>query len=520
MLQGGLLSSDEKIQTAAIDALGWLGDRRTIPYLWYPAFGNHEQTGVKAAAQIALKKLFKKENLADVTSMTQASLADKLNRQVSVYFNNRYPWKTDENGHLTFWEWDATTKVIQPKSITAQEASLIVGSHFAKQLVATVPENQTARATSIALSLATEFYRVGWDQPLPTGAGTAHDEAVAAGTGVMLDAVNISLAHSNNLAAVASLKVLTQISSEQAVEFSEKQQNTLLAAMNGPSHRIQFEAANTLLTINPKNQFSRPERVIEILIQSVNDSRKSQALIIDPDTDRSRSLGDNLEARGINFSTVRTGREGFELAASRMDIQLIAIHINSIRWSLSQTIANLRADARTASIPMIVYGPQSQEVPLQPLIERTARSIYVPSDLGAVEKIHKIKSFQHSLGTPELTPELRREQTDTAVKWFAAMATGKLATHFNIAPAEKALTNCVTHPKLALDCLTAIAAIPSLSSQETLLGLVLQDKLDPKIRQAAAAHLLAHVQSHSWLTQENERRPSSKNLSSMKLIRR
>ncbi|HUG19058.1 MAG TPA: HEAT repeat domain-containing protein, partial [Planctomycetaceae bacterium] len=446
VLRGGLLNPDEKIQTAAIEALGWLGNREVVPFLWYPAFGNHDLTGLKASARISLMRLLKKENLEEVSTLSQASLADELNRQVSLHLNHQYRWKTDEQGQLTFWDWDSQSNELKPKSITAQEASLIVGSHFARQLVATVPENRKAQATSIALSLATEFYRVGWDQPLATGAGTAHDEALAAGTAVVIDAIDVGLAHSNDLAALASVQILTQLASEGTVKLSEKQQSSLLAAMNAPSHRIQFAAANALLTINPDNQFSRPERVIEILAQALNDTRKFQALIIDPDIDRSRSLGNNLEARGIGFSTVRTGREGFELAASRMDVQLIAIHINSIRWPLSQTVSNLRADARTASIPMIVYGPQSQEYKLQPLIERTSRSIYVASDLDAVQKLHKIQNFRQSLGNPELTPELRQQQIGRAVSWLAAIASGKLTTNFNLAPAEQALTDTVRQP--------------------------------------------------------------------------
>jgi hypothetical protein len=183
---------------------------------------------------------------------------------------------------------------------------------------------------------------------------------------------------------------------------------------------------------------------------------------------------------------------------------LIAIHINSIRWPLSQTVSNLRTDARTASIPMIVYGPQSQEYSLQPLIERTSRSIYVASELDAVEKLHKIQKFRQTLGTSALTPELRRHQIETAVSWLAAIASGKLTTNFNLAPAEQALTDTVRQPELALDCLTALAAIPTRSSQDTMLGIVLQDKLDPEIRQASAAHLVTHIEKHSWLLDKRD----------------
>jgi hypothetical protein len=52
--------------------------------------------------------------------------------------------------------------------------------------------------------------------------------------------------------------------------------------------------------------------------------------------------------------------------------------------------------------------------------------------------------------------------------------------------------------------LTALAAIPAKSSQETMLGLILQDKLDIKIRQAAAAHLVTHIEKHSCLLEKRD----------------
>jgi CheY-like chemotaxis protein len=253
------------------------------------------------------------------------------------------------------------------------------------------------------------------------------------------------------------------------------------------------------LTINPDSPFSRPERVVEILARALNDTRKLQAVIIDPDSDRSSALGAHLEHRGISFSTVRTGREGFELAASRMDVQLIAIHINSVRWPLSQTVSNLRADARTAAIPMIVYGPGFQEANLMPLIQRTSRSIYIPNDLAEYEKLRMIQRFRQSLGETELTSEQRREQTLTAAAWLSAIASGKLTTEFDLGPAEAALSNAASDPPLTQHCLNALGAIPSKSSQEAIFSVALNEHLDAPLREAAANLLASHIRKFSWL---------------------
>ena len=42
--------------------------------------------------------------------------------------------------------------------------------------------------------------------------------------------------------------------------------------------------------------------------------------------------------------------------------ELILVHSNCLRWSLSETKANLRADYRTRNTPIIIYGPERDKL--------------------------------------------------------------------------------------------------------------------------------------------------------------
>src|SRR5690606_40506589 len=81
------------------------------------------------------------------------------------------------------------------------------------------------------------------------------------------------------------------------------------------------------------------------------------SVVVDPNRIRALETAGLFTELGFPASMVPTGMEGFRIAAAHGNIELAVLHPNVVRWELSQTIANLRADSRTASIPVVIYGP-------------------------------------------------------------------------------------------------------------------------------------------------------------------
>lgn len=79
--------------------------------------------------------------------------------------------------------------------------------------------------------------------------------------------------------------------------------------------------------------------------------------MIDVDSGRLNEMSVALEDAGYESVAARTGIQGFEAAVRQLNCELILIHSNCIRWELSSTLANLRADARTRRTPVVIYGP-------------------------------------------------------------------------------------------------------------------------------------------------------------------
>lgn len=499
VLIGGILAPSVRVQEASIQALGWMNDRSVISYLWYPAFGPEVPAGRRMIARIALQRIL---DVSDTSSVSRSNLAAELTRLTQTHLRNAYSWDKNPAGNVEFWVWDPQNESLVMEELTPEEASLLVGAHFAEQSLALAPDDQEAQATYLSLALAAEYHQVGWDQPLPTGPGTVHNLALTSGPDIVTEALRISLDNTNVYSILATLQTLGQVASEQQLTLTDARRAPILSALNYPSFRVQFAAATTILQIDPDRAFPGSDRVVSVLAQALNDSRSKRAVVIDPDQERNQVTRERLEDRGFKADVFLTGRDGFTHASSRMDVELIMIHINSIRWSLSQTIANLRADARTASIPIIIYGPVGQEYRLLELLDRTPLSTFMPQTIDPVLFNKTFTEFVERVSPPDMSPELREMQVATAAYWLSYISAGRRTNLFDLAPAEKALNSGVNNPKLARDCLIALAGIPSKSAQRTLLSTALQAQLEPQIRSSAGYQMAYHVQRHGWLLDE------------------
>src|SRR5690606_34130637 len=113
--------------------------------------------------------------------------------------------------------------------------------------------------------------------------------------------------------------------------------------------------------------------------------------------------------------------------------------INTIRWDLSQTVANFRADARTAAMPIVVFGPETMRSRVDVLIGRNQPMTYIVETSTSDNLRIQLQPFLDSVHTPQLTPEQRAARTEAATYWLAHIANGQRTSVFPIAGAEEAL---------------------------------------------------------------------------------
>ncbi|MFG0240125.1 MAG: hypothetical protein ACF8CY_03585, partial [Gimesia chilikensis] len=161
---------------------------------------------------------------------------------------------------------------------------------------------------------------------------------------------------------------------------------------------------------------------------------------------------------------------------------------------LSQTIANLRADSRTANIPIVIYGP----LRLQNKIEYSTR--YYPLVKYMVESENtddigsQLKPFLEGLKTPELTGELRSEYRAAALYWLSHIASSQRTNIYDLKQAEQPLLDLVSDRSLASNALITLGGIPTRTAQEDLVQVITTPTYEADVREIAALQLAFHIQ--------------------------
>ncbi|HBL43163.1 MAG TPA: hypothetical protein DDZ90_07190, partial [Planctomycetaceae bacterium] len=469
-----------------------------------PAFSQSQEQSVQIAARQALSKILGK-NPRNVFELNRHEAQQVLKNAALQFYKNH----TDASNNQKIWVWDSAQQTVVQKELPAQEVGLIEGQRLAKEALEMSPEKQDVQTLYLAMTLALEAYRVGWNTPLPEGPGTAFNLALLSGPKAVSQVLSLAMKQGHTPSALAALKALGQIGSRNLLYEKLDQHSSLIAALNYPDRRVQFAAATTIMQLDPAHTFPGATRVIAILTRALGGEGKQAAVLVDSSIPRGQTMAGLFHELGYETQSTQTGMAGFKAATARMDVEFIALEYNIMRWGLSQTIANLRADSRTANIPIIIYGPLRLKNKIEyatrhyPLVQYVVESENT-EDIGT-----QIRPFLNSLKTPELTGELRSEYRSAALYWLSHIASSQRSRIYDLTPAEKPLLPLVADRNLAANALITLGGIPTRTAQADLVTIVTNKTMDSDVKEIAALQLAFHIQKFGLLV-------DSKNVASIR----
>ncbi len=500
-LLGALESPNPGVRGGAIEVLGYLGSVNEVPYLWRPAFGPDEPPGTSQSAKNALTRMLKPEGQRNF-QVSPFGAAAQIKRAALEHYRNEYHWplKDDETA-VTVWTWDEQNQTVAAVQMTPREASLYRGAQLARDALALSPEDQEAQALFLGFALANAQHQAGYNSPLPTGPNTAYQLALASGAETVSQTLSQAMQNGNAAASVAALQALGQVSTRTQLYGNNAERSPILAALNYPDPRVQFAAAVTVLELSPDRVFPGANRVVEILTKALGDSGGPAVLVIDPNPTRATDVAGLLQQMGFRGQPITqlTGQSGFNAALERNDVELIAIQANVTEWTLTQTLANFRADARTASLPILIYGPDWAEANVRKLVKRTPLTAFALESFTLDYFRAQVEPFLNSLQSEPLNEEERAAQAAAGAYWLAHIASTRQTSIFDIAPAEAALDRAIANPDLAANAVQALAAIPTKTAQQSLEGVAVSTSHEVPVRELAAIQLAFHIQRHGLL---------------------
>ncbi len=212
--------------------------------------------------------------------------------------------------------------------------------------------------------------------------------------------------------------------------------------------------------------------------------------MIDANPNRGSQLAGFLINLGYDSELEATGSRGFLAAAEAADVELILIAYDLFQgWPLNATLASLRADARTAAIPIFIYGPLNVRFN-HPSVEQDypgIRFLVQPVDAATLKR--QLKELPAPLGDAEHAA-YAREATQLLVQ-IAKDRQGPLAS--DLRAAEPALTAALHASETAPSAATVLADVPDPDAQRSLADAILDPASADALRKQSAVELTRSI---------------------------
>ena len=293
----------------------------------------------------------------------------------------------------------------------------------------------------------------------------------------------------SDLAAVTAT-ALAQITDRAALAATGRP-HPLVNALYAPGRRVQFAAARALVDLAPTNPFPGSSRIVPVLARFVNNQALPRAVVIDRNPTRGSQLAGFLIQLGYDSELELTGIKGFLAATEAADVELILISYDLFGggWSLNDTLTNLRADSRTAAIPIFIYGPLNVQYMRPSLSEDYPGIKFLVQPNEPTTLLRQLRGLPVPLAAGE-----RARYAREASALLAAIASRKANPLSQDLPgAEPSMAVAMSDADTAPSVATALGYVPDLDAQRSLCDVALDPSQLTPLRKQSAADLVRSI---------------------------
>jgi hypothetical protein len=480
-LLAALESESEQLLIDLLPVVSALGDRDVAAALRYYAESPSLSANTREVARTAVTRILH-ERYDNLPTAEDVLLA--LARR---YYDHQAKLRPNADGTVRLWLW-VPREGLKAETVSASYAEEHAALGLCRQILRLNPNSQAAHVLMVMVALDKAVERVGADQPLPEGPGRAGTVATAAGPDLLGAALRKALDENRPHVAVAAARLLSQTADRSALREIDAAQSPLLAALRWPDRRVQFAAAEAVLSLEPKQPFSRSRDVCEILARALAAQAAPRAVLIDSSAPQAAKLASIVREAGFEPEVATTGRDGFAAAAQASDVEMILIEPNVVDPTLSALLPALRGDSRTAGIPVFLVAPLNMQSSLAKFEHRFARVKFLvrPANLAGLNS--QVKPYLDSLRSKPLTAVERTDHARRAAEWLARVARGEVAG-IDPLPAEAALLAVARDETLGPVAMAALSRLGSDRVQTELAEVVLDTSVPAALRLAAAREL-------------------------------
>ena len=509
MLEAALQSSEPVVQRIAAEALGRIGQSAANPDLEYLASAPQSDPVVRQAAQRALKLLTPPSRVAGRVApgseLDPLSLSRRLCDAARAKLGEPVAATGPSAKTIRDWTWDPQQKRVVEQTVSPRRAADRAALRHATRAVELVPDDTQPRVVQKACELALAGPPESLFPPTDPQAAEeppANPKGLYTSTDVWSQVLDLGLAAQRPEIATRAAQALSRQPETYAELNWSDPRNPLYRALASGDPRVQLAAAESLVQRGPKHPYRGAPQVVENLRRLLDsEASRPMAVVGEVAADRAADISGMLRELGFDTLTAVSGREAFRAAAERNDVTLVLLHPNVIRWTFSETLANLRTDARTAHLPVVVYGPGRlaprflRPAPGQPHVHYAT---YVESPDELRTQIGPVLDLALGRQLPEGQREELRARAIGLLRQIAEMKGTRV---YDLAGMEDSLARAGTDPQLAESAFRALASLGTRRAQSLLAESLINapgEPVAPLVTQLLNEHIRQHGQ---FLTQ-------------------
>lgn len=281
---------------------------------------------------------------------------------------------------VTVWRWDDKERVVRPgwpgaPTLTQSQAEEYYGLRFARQALDLDPNYLPAQIVFLTLALDKNAQKHGLARTLAATSPELHEQVNKASTALLVEVLDRALREERYGVALPIVRVLGARAELRAKQPLSKGEPALIRALYAKEPRVRLAAAEALLAIPGSLPPTTAKRILEILGHTLtpkavyHEGRQLLVAITDAEwRNKARASVRELHLLPLEASN---GREVMRMLRSNASIEAVLLDSSLPTPGLAHLLAQLRADADLAHIPILVAA-----VPQTPTADAAARRVY------------------------------------------------------------------------------------------------------------------------------------------------
>ncbi len=494
-LTAALETTNAALKAQVIEVLRRLDARDAAVFLLAPAVDPQADRAVKAAAEETLKQWIGR-------TVTREQAITTLARHARFYYGGGEPKQPDASGNLTLWQWDAQRNQAVQRTSKALDASLALATRVAADWLALEPRSEEARRIFLTSLLHVAAYQNGLARPLPAGAGTAHDRAVALGVAAIQDVLIHAMAEGRAAAAAAAVRLLGEIGKEDLVQGAGGKPSPLVEAVSHADPRVRFAALEAIMKLQPKKPFAWSHIVPQTMAFFAGTTGALQAVVADVNAEQARRMAGLLTELGYEGQIATSARQMVRAAMASPDVALVVFNTSLPYSDADLLIQELRHDARTALMPvaLLSLGNDAQRIErLTVKYPRTAVWVRTGNAPDMQLQLHRLLS---TAGRDFLTLAERQQMARQSLAWLGQLA-AQTDSFYDLKAHEQTIEPALFVADLSAAAADVLATLGTPYAQRTLVNVASAATLPIESRRVAAAAFARSVPRHGLqLTRE------------------